>query len=273
MRRTATIAAICAVAAGMSPARAVPPAGRLVLSARSTASIDLTLDRAVDLDLRQATVSGRGRFQGFYVERVDIPAASRGDDSSTTGVVSLRDYHEPDAPEARSLSLGDALTAHLQPGRYRFYVLADGPSSVTIPGTGLRSRTLTAARPASASAVVEPDILQTPIQAQGREHLQAGARSVNLSSILVGRFRAYAGSIATCITPRGAECGEGTNTGVDGPFVGYMLSPLNSTSFSLTYVYHPGTVAVGAVDAAHQATDAATLQFAASAAFTLQLQG
>jgi hypothetical protein len=236
-----------------------------------SASADFVLSRSATFDLGKAESHGSGQFVGFYVESIDRPYAERDADGRNLGLVTLRDFHPPGEPSL-TLGLGVNRSHILQPGRYRAYLLADGPSSVSVPISGSLGLTLKPQRPERAVATVQTDILTSPLAAANRQPIRlTGSRTLAVSSIVIGRFRAYAGQIAACVTKPEGDCGEATNRGVDGTYTGWMVSPLNDMTFGFTLEYGPGVLPPGSYESVQTALNATTLQFASGAAFALTL--
>jgi hypothetical protein len=269
--RTLIACAVLAVGAVPMAAEAAPHA-ELFLTGMRTASIDVTVGPDTRLHLDAVATSTNGRFVGFYVEAVDVPFARRTEAGRRHGVVNVRDWHAPgQAPVPFSFTPPDPSGNVLLPGRYRFYLLADGPSTVRIPTSGpLRGR-LAPSRPAQAAAAADSDVLKSPIEASNTQPLRlSGARTVNFSGILLGDFRAYAGFVGACIRSPGGECGE-TRGGADGSFAGYFISPLADVTLAFAVGYQPGVLPPGEYVADQAATNATTIKHASAAAFTLTL--
>ena len=262
---------ICAVPCWPALTAHAKTSGTLLLTGARTSYSDLTLATGSDVDLANATYTGHGRFVGVYIEAIDKPTADRTQPGTRVGVVWLRDYHGPgDKPVGVELDAGNR---HLNPGRYRAYLIADGSSSVRLPITGAASITLKPQTPTSADAVVATNILQNPVEASNRQTLTVrGVRSVDFSSITLGDFRAYAGNVEACLARTGQSCGSATSTGVDGAYTAWFVSPLADTEFGWTVCYSPGVIQPGRNDAVQGALDATTIQFATGAAFTLTLK-
>lgn len=255
--------------APLTPTNAAPARPSLTVVGNRTAYADITLAHRADLDLSHATLTGGGRFVGLYVETLDKPVADRSEPGARFGIVRIRDYH-PTGEAAPTLMLGDAWLAA---GRYRVYLVADGAATVRVPLSGSPTLKVRAVRPTEAAAVVAPDILVNQLEANNRQALRVtGRRSISFSSITVGRFRAFAGQIAACMALPGQDCGTATARGADGTYTGWFVSPLLEREFMFTLGYEAGVLPAGSYDAVQQAVNAATLQLAVGAAFTLALR-
>lgn len=269
--RRSILWAIAMLLAALPLAPSAFAAGTWTLSADGTSFVDVTLSSAVSLEPSTIATTGRGRFQGFYLERVDVAAPDRAAQGNSFGAVTFPGYHEPGEPKL-VLTLTPGNEAELNAGRYRLYVLADGPTTVTVRGDKLTSRTFRAVKPARAIASVKPDILTSPVQADDTESFTlTGKRSISLVSTLVGKARAYAGIVGACLTIPGQQCGQATTGGGDGPYANYALSPLSDVSVLFTITYAPGALPPTIYDARHDAVNAGTLQYASAVNFTLAL--
>lgn len=254
-------------AVAAAPADAVE-GGALLLEGVRTASIDITLPSDTTFDIERLTVTGNGRFVGFYAESLDVPLANRSDPRRHLGVVQIRDWHAPGGPAMR-LDFAPESGNTLRAGRYRLYLLADGRASVRLPTAGSVVRRLNPKVTATATVAASTDVLTSPFEASNVQRLDlSGKRSVSFSGILIGKSRAYAGTIGACLRAPGAECGE---QGIDGGFAGFTVSPLNEVDFAFVVGYQPGVLAPGAYEADQGAINATTLQYASAAAFSLDL--
>ena len=209
----------------------------------------------------RTTVTTKGRFGGFYLE------PESGDEAATPGrsigVVVLDEVHAPNEPPF-PLPLSDP-GGTVRAGRYRIYLIADGPAQVKIPIDGSGSRRVAVTRPANASALVE----QLPVSAvsvEGMQPITLARRSVSLSTILVGRFRGYVGTIGACLAETESTC-----PGADGAYTGFFVSPIDEVNFSWTVFYKPGAKPAGNYDARQTATNAAGITYGIGATFTLSL--
>lgn len=262
------VAVVLVVTTGLTAGHAAAaPNGALALHGVQTSSIDITLASDTTFDLDRLEMTGAGRFVGFYAEALDVPVSRRTEPRRHLGAVQIRDWHAPGQPPL-TLSFAPESENVLRAGRYRFYLLADGRAEVRIPTSGF-SRKLRPNLPASATVAADDDILASQFGATNAQPLKIkGARSVNFSGILVGKFRAYAGTIGVCLRAPSAECGE---RGVDGGFAGYMISPLSDVDLAFVIGYQPGVLSPGAYVADQAATNLTTFQYASGAAFSLTL--
>lgn len=269
-RAIVTLSLLVAAFAPLAP-RASAEGAVLTLDGTRTASVDVTLRLKTTFDYLHATFTSKSRFVGFYAEAIDKPVANRDQNGARLGAVTIRDYHPP-GDSGHTLDLASSVQRSLDPGRYRIYLIADGPASVRLPITGSTNFVLRPKRPASASAAVNANILVNPLEATNRQPLTVtGSRSISFSSILVGQFRAYLGTIGACLAKPQKDCGSATSSGADAVYTGFVVSPLYGTYFAFTVTYLPGVLPPGAYNALQDAINATTLQFAAGAAFTLNL--
>ena len=244
----------------------------IVLQGTRTASVDVTLRSALTFDMASMTASGRGRFVGFYVDA--IGSAQRAAQDGHVGGVIPRDLHPPGVGEGWIVPIWNHSDSGqtLQAGRYRFYLIADGPSTVRVPLRLGRSQTLRPTRPATSTLVSKADALVSRVEAKNVQSITvSGARNVSFSVLLLGKFRVYAGDIGTCLRKPETPCGSATNTGIDGAWTGAAVSPLSDADFGWTTVYSPGALPPGRYEAWLGALNAGGLTYATGAAFTLAL--
>jgi hypothetical protein len=267
MRRSVIVAVVLAALASATPSLAAEPAGALKISGSRTSSIVVDFGRDFTLDVYAMTVTSRDGFSGFYLERATATERQGGRD--TSGAVLLHDLHAPDdSAFPIPLSGGEDPNVKLGAGRYRVYFVGDRPGTVTVPIKGVASRTVKATALTDASANVEPLRVELMTHVQGRQPITVAPRSVSLSTLLVGRFRAHAGSIGACLTQPGGEC----DGGVDGDYTGVSFSPTSEYDFSWTVSYADGAKKGGRYDARQSATNAAGISFGLGGSFTLKLR-
>ena len=272
-RRTAvTTAGLLAALIGLSLTPVSADVATLVLTGKQSASIEVTFAASTTLDLGHMETTGAGRFAGMYAEALNTAVDQQpGGSDQRAGAMVFRDVHEPGSPGYVFPLIG-SLSRTLKAGRYRLYLLADGPTQVRVPISGGRSLQLRPSRPVVTAVASDPDILASPIKATNVQPLKVtGARSLNLSALLVGGFRAYAGQIGTCLRRPENECGSATNSGADGPFTGAAIDPVEDFGMAWSVTYQPGTLGPGRYEAYQGAVNAAGLKFASGAAFSLSL--
>lgn len=269
MRRVVLLA-VLVLPMGLAPLQAdAAGSGVVTLAGSRSGYYDMTVRNRTSLDLTHVSISARGRVGGFYVERVDVPPSQRGDDDGQLGAVAMTGVHAPDGgPVVVPLGVP---TRVLSPGRYRWYLLADAATTVRIPGQGLATVSVRPARPALMSTAQDSDILASPVTADNVQRLVlSGSRSVSVSTILLGRFRAYQGDVGACLRRPETECGEETN-GAGGTYNTTAISPLQDFDFSFSIGYGPGVLGHGSYEAFQTALNATGLRYAAGGAVTLQL--
>jgi hypothetical protein len=267
MRRSAIVAVVLAALAPATPSLAAEPAGALKISGSRTSSIVVDFGRDFTLNIYAMTVTSKDGFSGFYLERAT--AAERQGGRDTSGAVLLHDLHAPDDTAFPiPLSGGEDPNVELGAGRYRVYFVGDRPGTVTVPIKGVASRTIKATALTDASAEIEPLRVERMTHVQGRQPVTVAPRSVTLSTLLIGRFRAYAGSMGACLTNPGGEC----DGGVDGEYSAFSVSPASEYDFSFTVSYADGAKKGGRYDARQTATNAAGISFGVGGSFTLKLR-
>ena len=152
MRRLVVLLAH-AVAGGLP---AVPPAGAepgtFVLTGTRSGWVDVTVPGEMELTLHDATIETSGRFGGFYAQQISA-TLGREYRGRTAGLLALRDVMatgELSRPEFLALS-------RMSPGVIRFYLIADGPTTVTFhPSQGLPERTVRPVRRTAAAVALTP---------------------------------------------------------------------------------------------------------------------
>lgn len=269
-RRVSMLLLAVGLVAASNHSLAAPP-GEILLEGSRTAWVDLSLSTTVTIDYGRSTLTGKGAFVGFYAESLSKPVNARYAVGSTIGAVTLRDFHGPgDTGVTENLAPGFA--RQLQPGRYRFYLLADGPATVRLAVEGGPRLRLKPTSPTRATAAIRQDILQDPLRAGNTQPLEVtGVRSLVTSSILLGRFRAFAGQVGACVAVPAQTCGSGSDSGADGPYNGFLINPSKDIEYLFGVVYEPGALRPGSYEARQTAINATTLQYASGAAFALSL--
>ena len=272
LRNLLVVGIALAVGPWVVPSATAAVSGHLVLLGSRSASVEVRLPARTTLDVANMQIRGHGQFAGFYLEAIDKPPAAREDLASHIGALFIRSLH---APDGTGLTLGfdGQRKNEIAAGRYRIYLLTDASTRVTIPISGARTITLRPGRPAETSFVARRDILRSQVEAENLQPIHvAGTRSLSLSTLLVGRFRAYAGDIGACLQPAASSGCDATPRAQDGDYTSYTVSPLEDLDISFTVIYHPGVLLPGNYRAYQHAFNAATIQYAAAAAFSLSLQ-
>ncbi|MEO6204970.1 MAG: hypothetical protein ABIO67_06265 [Mycobacteriales bacterium] len=271
--RTATSGVVLSLLAAGSTVRAdAATTAVMVLQGSRTASVDITLSSATTFDVAAMTVTGSWRFVGFYVDA--IGAAQSQPQVGNVGAVIPRDFHPPGAREGYTVPFWNRSDSGstLEPGRYRFYLLTDGPGTVRVPLKAGRSMTLRPVRAATAALVSKQNILISPVEAKNVQPITvAGTRNVSFSALVLGKFRVFAGDIGACLRKPESQCGSATNGGMDGPFTGAAISPLEDADFGFVVTYSPGAIPPGRYEVWQGALNVGGLTYATGVAFTLSL--
>ena len=243
----------------------------VVFSGSRTAWVEVTLKTPIEFDLDAMSATSSGRFVGFYVD--GVTPAQREAGAGEFGAMIPRDLRAPGATQSYTVPVWNRHKQVIEPGRYRFYLLTDGPSTLRVPLKQGRGMSLRPTHPTTATVVAKRDILVNSLQADNVQPLTvAGARTVNVSVIVIGKFHAFAGNLGTCFRKPEAKCGSATNGGADGPYTGTVLNPFNETDFGFTTIYSPGALPPGRYEAWQGALNAAGgLKYATGAAFSLTL--
>jgi hypothetical protein len=144
--RLACVAAVTFAGIVAGPGEAAAPKAT-ILRAKSSASVEVTFSRPVSIDPEAVRVRGGHNYAGYYLHPLG------GSLTDGTGALFLHGFRMPSVPHVRWLplpvGLGDFSQAYprrIPAGRYRLYVLADGPVEVRVPISGYAARTISATR-------------------------------------------------------------------------------------------------------------------------------
>jgi hypothetical protein len=254
--RVAAIAAGILLAGGVTPVTAAP-SGTLTLTGSTSAWTTLDVPAGVGLDTEQTEVAGRGRFGGFFVDT---------DERHQTGVIWLRGFKPPGEPGEVMNGLGPG-NGELPRGRVRIYLVADGPTTVRIPVTGMASRTIRPGNRTTAAGSVQELRHGKRIARLGRQPVNAARRSVSMSAILLDDTQVFVGTISVCLTRPEGKCDSG---GMDSGRAGWYVNPYGAYPFIWEVAYAPGVI-WGRLDAVQEAENVAGIAYAAGGSFTLAL--
>lgn len=230
---------------------ALPPAGAagtpyLVVSGTRSGYVDVTFAKPFEVDTYGWIDTRKGRFGGFWAERIGQPAGetpdqfgviriTRGDLVATARVAKVPPRGEPTAYAA---------------GRYRIHAVADGPFTLALPVTGI-ARTIRVSprvftpRPRF-SAVPATPVPGNPAW-EAREPITVGpARSVAISiSFVRWRDSALVENVL-CVTKTGGRCEENRARVTPGK----AQADVGTAHFNTeSYFATPGVVPAGKWDA------------------------
>lgn len=270
--RVGLVPVLVLLTAGPGLPAVAAPQGTVELTGSRSAWVDVTLPRVATIDYTRSTFVGKGRFVGFYAERVDVAAAQRYRIGATIGAVTLRDFHTPGEPaitEDLAPFDNNGHNRRLQPGRYRFYLLADGSARVRLALAGAPRLSLRPRNPATASAVARSDILRSSLEASSSLPFRvSGQRALVFSAVVIGPVkRAFVGRIGACIAA-GDECGDHY---ADADRPGFVVYPLGDFDFGFSVRYQPGVIGPGSYKALQSALNVTTIEYATGGAFALSL--
>lgn len=272
MRRrlsTLAVAILLAVPSAHSAADS-PDTGVLTLQGSTTAWVDVTLRNKVTIDYAKTVFGGGGQFVGFYAEDLGRAPAQRYEVGHSVGAVQLRGFHAPGQPSITE-DLSPRFERTLEPGRYRFYLLTDGPASMRLALTNGHRMSLRPRNTSHAAASVRTDIRTSQFEAANAQPiLIKGERALVTSAVMFGPVkRAFVGGFHACVA-RGDACGD---HGIDAGFgPGFVVYPQGEFDFVYGTRYQPGVIRPGALTARQGAQNLTTIEYASAAAFTLSLQ-
>lgn len=253
-------------------ASAVPTPPALVVTGSRSASVELDLPNDTTFDLSHMTSSGSGRYAGIYLEPIDVPTGQRERVGRHSGAIAFRDVHEARA-SSYIFPFVAVAPAATKAGHYRLYLFTDSSVVVRVPISGSRSLNPRPTQPVVASFAGKADILTSPIEAQNTQPLRVtGSRSISMSAMLIGGFRAFAGDIGTCLRAPGSQCGSATSRGADGPYSSVGIDPVEDYGLAFRVSYMPGAIAPGQYEAFQGALNIGGLKYASGAAFSFRLE-
>lgn len=171
-RRLRWSAVVAAATVAVGPAASAAAPTTYTVTAAGSAWVDVTISRPVELDVSASVLTATGAYRGFFVQ----PLGERPD----SGVGILRVTRLRFSPErVFVIPLGNpdvvgswieegAIRRHLEPGRYRVHVFADGPvtARVVLRGGG-PNRSLRATAPSKVTTAwrdLVPTIAGTTVQ-------------------------------------------------------------------------------------------------------------
>ena len=248
MRRVllAIVLTLGAVAPAGRAALAAPGAASITLTGARTSFVDVRFDREFSLDERSTEIDSEGRFGGWALHALDAP---KGDEKpAIAGAYVLQDV-APTAPEygphVFTLNTGEVT---FPAGRYRVYLLADGPAEVRVdfakggvtktlhPKRATGARWTAADIPFTAPGVVN-DSLSQP--------LRVNSNSLTISSLyLYSEEGATVQSVTTCLRDQ-AEAPPAEQECEGGGWAGYVIHAQQDYVFNLNTIYPPGSIEGG----------------------------
>lgn len=269
-RRLSLLLAMTLLGVMAAHSRADSATGVLTLQGSTTAWVDVTLRNKVTIDYAKTVFGGGGQFVGFYAEDLGRAPAQRYEVGHSVGAVQLRDFHGP-GQTAITEDLSPRFARTLEPGRYRFYLLTDGPASMRLALTDGPRMSLRPRNTSHAAASVRTDIRTSEFEAANAQPiLVKGERALVTSAVMFGPVkRAFVGGFHACVA-RGDACGD---HGIDAGFgPGFVVYPQGEFDFVYGTRYQPGVIRPGALTARQGAQNLTTIEYASAAAFTLSLQ-
>jgi len=200
-RLRALLAAALATGALAVPHAGAAPEQEIVLSGSRSGWVDVDTNATVDVG--QPEIQTRGRFAGYYVEqRVTRVGDQR--DTMAGGFVAIRGLStNPDRLDP--LVLGRA--PYTRPGILRFYLIADGPTTVRISMRGGRGGSYVVKHRAEAHARVVP-LTRRGGTWSGTIAVRMPERGAGLAAVQVVGERSSLAETSVCRRDAYAACPE-----------------------------------------------------------------
>ena len=220
----------------------------LTLKGTKTSFVDVSFAEKFSLDEQSTEIDSKGRFAGWALHPLGPKAGD--EDLDIVGAYELDDV-APTAPEYGphqfTLNTGDVT---LPAGRYRVYLLADGPAEVSVSFAEggvtktLRPRRATGARftaadmPMTAPGVVNGSLSQPLVVTKD---------SLTISSLyLYSEEGATVQSVTACLRERAEDEGPSVEQECEGGgWAGYVVHAQQDYVFNLNTIYPPGTIPAG----------------------------
>lgn len=200
MRRVPLLATLLVACALVVPARAATDEG-IVLRGSRTAYVDLYVYASTTITPADLRMSGRGSYVGFYMS----PAPA---DPATVGALVMPRVGATGATSSDLMSLGAGWD--VRAGKYRVFLLTDGPATVFIPikGQGYRGWTPTHRAPLSvrrADFDVEPgsagETMRQPVSVSARSLVVTAGVASSASLTGVDMLNVCVTAATTCSLP------------------------------------------------------------------------
>jgi hypothetical protein len=232
---------------------AITPAGRAAMADPATASltivgsrtsyIDVRFDQKFELGFRSAEIDFKGDFAGWMIHPLDEPLDY--DKRDFIGSYVIKDVGPGDpeyGPNQFWMTLYDRV---FSPGRYRVYLLADGPTKITVPFTkGGSSKVLKPVRATSARATAKDIPMTGPKIVNGSvsQPFRVNSGSITFSSIyFFSQEGATVQDTGACLREEAEPSADMQNC-EGGGAVGYVIHAQQDYVFTFTSVYPPGAV-------------------------------
>ena len=214
---------------------------------KRTSFIDVRFDKSFSLDEGSTKITTRGEFAGWLIHPLGRPASYG--DGDIGGAYMLRDVAPTDpqyGPHLFTMYIGEQT---FPAGRYRIYLLADGPAEIRIPmlqgATSKRLRPIraTGARwTAKDIPLVAPGVVKDSVS----QPIRVGRRSLTFNSLyLYSEEGATIQDTQSCLRDRTEEAAPPEQNCEGGGWLGSVLHARQDYEFTLTYTYPPGSVAAG----------------------------
>lgn len=209
---TGSPAAFASVAAPLSSAPSAAPPGRsaspgtpkptaappraMTFTGPSTSVGGFTLTEPVEVTPEEVTGTSPTEEYGFYLQSEDGRVAG--------GVIHLGGVTTQD-PAWWPLGRLTVLT----PGRYRVWIVGDGPTTVRLPVARGRGLEVRVAEPARTATVGDTRTIEGPARTELRLPVSAGGRVIGVLSASATEGQPTATSWLACLTATGGACSDG----------------------------------------------------------------
>lgn len=271
MRRvTLAVMVVCAVGATAFPSVAGPSDNVIVLRGPGTAYVDVVFDEPFLLDEEETRMDYDGAYAGWFMhklgEKVDT---GRG---NVAGGYVIKKFAYPGQSVTAAMGDFGFKSKSLDPGRYRLYLISEGPAEVTIPiERGADAMRLRALNPTTSDVAVKHfsvgpagtvlEAVTTPVRIK--------PSTVGISMVSAYSERGVtAENLSACFIEPGEDC-----SGTPGVGPGFVFSPVEDYVVTLAVHYEPGIFAYGDYEGRQGLRNAGSTVEARGAHILLDLKG
>lgn len=226
-------------------ASADPVAASITVTGSRTSFVDVAFPEKFVLDERGSEIDSGGRFGGWMLH----PLGGSPDKGEIAGAYTIDEVAPTDPAYGPTLFTVNTQPTTLPAGRYRVYLLADGPTEVRVPLLeGKFSKTI---RPAKATGArwTAADI---PLTAPGvvndgvSQPLKVTRDSITFTTLyLYSEEGATVQNVFACLRDTDTEAPPTEQNCEGGGWLGYVLHPQQDYLFTLNSIYPPGSIDTG----------------------------